>query len=101
MLPGESDMAGAPPIERKLLVDGVAMVRLLGPQDRFLSTIEKEYPSVAVHVRGNEVTLTGPVAGLAKPCQATLQMASRSIAYIKACRNLTFSVGPLRLLMYK
>ena len=64
MLPGESDMAGAPPIERKLLVDGVAMVRLLGPQDRFLSTIEKEYPSVAVHVRGNEVTLTGPVAGV-------------------------------------
>ncbi|MEO6200181.1 MAG: PhoH family protein [Cryobacterium sp.] len=35
------------------------MVRLLGPQDRFLSTIEKEYPDVSVHVRGNEITLSG------------------------------------------
>jgi phosphate starvation-inducible PhoH-like protein len=48
--------------EVKVLVDGIAMVRLLGPQDRFLSTIEKQYPAVGVHVRGNEVTLTG-VAG--------------------------------------
>jgi phosphate starvation-inducible PhoH-like protein len=52
------------PVVRKVLVDGVAMVRLLGPQDRFLSTIEKEYPEVSVHVRGNEVTLTGPGAGV-------------------------------------
>ncbi|MET0976414.1 MAG: PhoH family protein [Leifsonia sp.] len=37
------------------------MVRLLGPQDRLLSTIEKQYRSVDVHVRGNEVTLRGPV----------------------------------------
>ena len=53
-----------PPVVRKVFVDGVAMVRLLGPQDRFLSTIEKEYPAVALHVRGNEVTLTGPAAGV-------------------------------------
>jgi phosphate starvation-inducible PhoH-like protein len=43
----------------RLHIDGVAMVRLLGPQDRLLTTIEKEYPIVAVHVRGNEMTLTG------------------------------------------
>lgn len=43
-------------------VDGIAMVRLLGPQDRFLSTIEKQYPRVTVHVRGNEITLTGSAA---------------------------------------
>ncbi|MET0725503.1 MAG: KH domain-containing protein, partial [Leifsonia sp.] len=36
------------------------MVRLLGPQDRLLTTIEKQYPGVDVHVRGNEITLTGP-----------------------------------------
>jgi phosphate starvation-inducible PhoH-like protein len=54
----------AGPVVRKILVDGIAMVRLLGPQDRFLSTIEKEYPAVTVHVRGNEVTLTGPAAGV-------------------------------------
>ncbi|WP_370454810.1 PhoH family protein [Schumannella sp. 10F1B-5-1] len=40
-------------------VDGVAMVRLLGPQDRLLTTIEKQYPDVTVHVRGNHVTLEG------------------------------------------
>jgi phosphate starvation-inducible PhoH-like protein len=44
----------------ELEVDGVAMVRLLGPQDRLLTTIEHEYPDVAVHVRGNHVTLEGP-----------------------------------------
>ncbi len=40
-------------------VDGVAMVRLLGPQDRLLSTIEKQYPLVDVLVRGNRITLSG------------------------------------------
>ena len=42
-----------------LEVDGVAMVRLLGAQDRLLGTIEKQYPLVDVMVRGNKVTLTG------------------------------------------
>jgi len=40
-------------------VDGVAMVRLLGPQDRLLTTIERQYPQVTVLVRGNEITLEG------------------------------------------
>jgi phosphate starvation-inducible PhoH-like protein len=40
-------------------VDGVAMVRLLGPQDRLLATIEKQYPLVDVLVRGNLITLSG------------------------------------------
>ena len=35
------------------------MVRLLGPHDRLLSTIEKQYPLVEVMVRGNQMTLTG------------------------------------------
>jgi phosphate starvation-inducible PhoH-like protein len=47
------------PFEARLHVDGVAMVRLLGPQDRLLTTIEKQYPLVDVHVRGNEISLTG------------------------------------------
>ena len=46
-------------------VDGVAMVRLLGPQDRLLSTIEKQYPLVDVLVRGNRVSLTGDVTQVA------------------------------------
>jgi phosphate starvation-inducible PhoH-like protein len=43
----------------KLAVDGIAMVRLLGPQDRLLRTIERQHPEVQVLVRGNEITLTG------------------------------------------
>jgi phosphate starvation-inducible PhoH-like protein len=41
-----------------LEVDGVAMVRLLGPQDRLLHTIERQFPLVSVHVRGNRITLS-------------------------------------------
>src|SRR5450830_1497608 len=41
--------------------------------------------------------LKGPVAGLAKPCQAILAMASRSMANITAWRNLTLFIGALRL----
>ena len=41
-------------------VDGVAMVRLLGPQDRLLTTLEHQYPDVTVLVRGNRVSLDGP-----------------------------------------
>ncbi|QEO16002.1 PhoH family protein [Agromyces intestinalis] len=35
------------------------MVRLLGPQDRLLSSIQREYPGVTVHVRGNEIAIRG------------------------------------------
>ncbi|WP_241972627.1 PhoH family protein [Cryobacterium cryoconiti] len=35
------------------------MVRLLGADDRLLATVEKEHPGVSVHVRSNEITLTG------------------------------------------
>ncbi|GMA92992.1 hypothetical protein GCM10025869_35210 [Homoserinibacter gongjuensis] len=44
----------------ELEVDGVAMVRLLGPQDRLLTTLEHQYPEVEVLVRGNRVNLVGP-----------------------------------------
>ena len=42
----------------ELEVDGVAMVRLLGPQDRLLHTIERQFPLVTVLVRGNRITLS-------------------------------------------
>jgi phosphate starvation-inducible PhoH-like protein len=45
--------------EERLHIDGIAMVRLLGPQDRLLSSIEREYPGVEVHVRGNEIAIRG------------------------------------------
>lgn len=48
--------------EARLHVDGVQMVRLLGPQDRLLNTLERQYPLVSVHVRGNEISLSGDAA---------------------------------------
>ena len=46
----------------RMLIDGVAMVRLLGPHDRLLTAIERQHPGVGVHVRGNEITLSGDPA---------------------------------------
>ncbi len=62
MAPTDATSAGAERAELRMQVDGIAMVRLLGPQDRFLDTIEHEYPDVTVHVRGNDITLTGEPA---------------------------------------
>lgn len=47
-------------------VDGIAMVQLLGPQDRLLKTVERQYPGVRVLVRGNEVSLSGPERDVAR-----------------------------------
>lgn len=49
----------------QLRVDGVAMVRLLGPQDRLLKTIEAQYPLVRMLARGNEITLDGDAGQVA------------------------------------
>ena len=49
----------------RVYADGVAMVQLLGPQDRLLRVVEKEHPDVDVHVRGNEITLTGAAGAVA------------------------------------
>ena len=38
----------------------VPMVSLVGAHDEMLRTIEREFPRLDVHVRGNEVNLTGP-----------------------------------------
>ncbi|HEX8498542.1 MAG TPA: PhoH family protein [Actinomycetales bacterium] len=41
------------------------MVALLGPADELLRTIERAFPRLDVHVRGNEITATGPSAEVA------------------------------------
>ena len=41
------------------------MVSLLGSGDEHVRVIEQGFPSVDVHVRGNEITLTGPQAEVA------------------------------------
>lgn len=36
------------------------IAELLGPQDRFVFLVEKQYPAVRVHVRGHNFVLSGP-----------------------------------------
>jgi phosphate starvation-inducible PhoH-like protein len=52
------------PVTDRVYADGVAMVQLLGPQDRLLRVVEREHPDVDVHVRGNEITITGESAAV-------------------------------------
>ncbi len=60
-----SDESNTPPVAERIYADGVAMVQLLGPQDRLLRMLEKQHPDVEVHVRGNEITLSGDAGPVA------------------------------------
>ncbi|MGV8884906.1 MAG: PhoH family protein [Microbacteriaceae bacterium] len=60
-MPSSDSTAATPGLATiEVEVDGVAMVRLLGPQDRLLTTVERHYPRVTVLVRGNRITMTAP-----------------------------------------
>ncbi|MGA8045224.1 MAG: PhoH family protein [Dermatophilaceae bacterium] len=48
------------PTHTVVIPPDVEMVSLLGPRDEMLRTMERLFPRVVVHVRGNEVYLTGP-----------------------------------------
>ncbi|HKU11835.1 PhoH family protein [Sinomonas sp.] len=41
---------------------GDDMVHILGPRDEALRYVEEQFPSVSIHVRGNELTIVGPPA---------------------------------------
>ena len=56
----------SPESVEKIYADGVAMVQLLGPQDRLLRMLEKEHRDVQVLVRGNEITLSGDADAVSK-----------------------------------
>jgi phosphate starvation-inducible PhoH-like protein len=43
----------------------VSMVALLGPRDELLRTMERQFPRVDLHVRGNEFHVSGPSAEVA------------------------------------
>ncbi|GGL26317.1 PhoH family protein [Phycicoccus endophyticus] len=43
----------------------VPMVTLLGPRDELLRTMERQFPLVEIHVRGNEFRIGGPSAEVA------------------------------------
>ena len=66
--------AGAGVGRAELEVDGVAMVRLLGPHDRLLRTLEQQYPDLDVHVRGNQITLGGTPADVTAASQLVREL---------------------------
>jgi phosphate starvation-inducible PhoH-like protein len=55
----------AQPTHTVVIPDEIPMVTLLGPSDELLRTIERAFPRIDVHVRGNEFRLTGDSAELA------------------------------------
>ena len=68
----DSDVA----ISSEIEVDGVAMVRLLGPQDRLLRTIERQVPDVRIAVRGNLVKLEGPESAVMRAKELVEELVS-------------------------
>ncbi|MGE9807065.1 MULTISPECIES: PhoH family protein [unclassified Janibacter] len=44
--------------------ESVPMVGLLGPHDELLRTMERQFPRTDIHVRGNEMHLSGPTADI-------------------------------------
>ncbi|HRW18463.1 MAG TPA: PhoH family protein [Dermatophilaceae bacterium] len=58
--PGAESGAAGLPTHSITIPPAVSMVTLLGPRDELLRTIERAFPRLDVHVRGNEISLRGP-----------------------------------------
>ncbi|WP_293698376.1 PhoH family protein [uncultured Agrococcus sp.] len=52
------------------------MVRLLGPQDRLLTRLEREFPLIRVTVRGNQIAVTGDDEQVAQAMRLVDEMVS-------------------------
>ena len=63
--PGTSPAGQCDTQHRIVVPSDVPMVGLLGPADELLRVVERAFPRVDVHVRGNEVTVTGRVGDVA------------------------------------
>ena len=66
------------------------MVRLLGPQDRLLRTVERQYPLVSVHVRGNQISMTAPTetVGAAEQLDAARSLVEELIHMVRNGQDL-------------
>ncbi|WP_442291474.1 PhoH family protein [Terrabacter sp. 2RAF25] len=60
---GARSGADAPVLTRQI-PPPIEMVTLLGPRDELLRTMERQFPLVDTHVRGNEMTFAGPAGEL-------------------------------------
>ncbi|HET7397295.1 MAG TPA: PhoH family protein [Intrasporangium sp.] len=56
--------AQSEPVLTRELPPPIEMVTLLGPRDELLRTMERQFPKVDTHVRGNAMTFTGPAEEL-------------------------------------
>src|SRR3954462_14196045 len=61
--PTGADTDDAPVLTRQI-PPPIEMVTLLGPRDELLRTMERQFPLVDTHVRGNEMTFAGPAGEL-------------------------------------
>jgi len=57
--PDNSDAAPDTRVSLVVDVDDVAMIRVLGVHDRVLGQVEKEFPDLSIHARGNRITIDG------------------------------------------
>jgi phosphate starvation-inducible PhoH-like protein len=64
-LDGAPDAARPAPTHTVVIPPQVQMVTLLGPRDELLRTMERAFPQLQIHVRGNEFHLSGPSAEVA------------------------------------
>jgi phosphate starvation-inducible protein PhoH and related proteins len=60
-----SNGSGAQAVHRIVVPPAVEMVSLLGARDEVLRAVERSFPRADIHVRGNEITVTGPFGEVA------------------------------------
>jgi phosphate starvation-inducible protein PhoH and related proteins len=53
------------PVHKIVVPPEVAMVGLLGARDEILRSVERSFPRADIHVRGNEISVSGPVGEVA------------------------------------
>jgi len=70
---------------RTVVPASIPMVSVLGSADTLLRVVESEVPDVDVHVRGNEVTLTGP----AEDVVLAEQLMDEMVAVVRTGQGLT------------
>lgn len=58
-LPTDSSSTSPSTVSLAVDVDDVAMIRVLGIHDRVLAEVEREFPDVSIHARGNRITVEG------------------------------------------
>ena len=63
-LPTGAESGRDAPVLTRQIPPPIEMVTLLGPRDELLRTMERQFPLVDTHVRGNEMTFAGPAGEL-------------------------------------